>query len=366
MEAFSGIYRGKKVLVTGHTGFKGAWLCEWLLKLGAKVAGYSLDQVSTPSLFEVNQLATRLKHFEGDIRDLKSLKSAMDSFQPEIVFHLAAQSLVRKSYDEPLSTFETNILGTVNLLEILRSTPTIKAGVFVTTDKCYENLGGETAFRETDALGGKDPYSASKAAMEMVVHSYHQSFFKNSSTHIASVRAGNVVGGGDWAVDRVIPDCMRAWAEQKPVSLRNPDYVRPWQNVLEPLSGYLAIGAELLTGNLNIVGEAFNLGPEIEHCKTVREVVTELNRHFKKAVPFEVAESDPQKTEAPLLRLNCDKAYEKLKWLPVLSFAETFSMTAEWYQAFYQGHSESIPVTQMQISEFEAIAQEKNLAWAAH
>lgn len=362
-EAFQGIYRGKKVLVTGHTGFKGAWLCEWLIKLGAQVAGFSLDNVSYPSLFEVNGLATRLKHFEGDVRKLDSIQNAVNEFQPEIVFHLAAQSLVRKSYDEPVSTFDTNVMGTVNVLEAIRFCKSVQAAVLVTTDKCYENTGSEFGYRETDHLGGKDPYSASKAAAEIVIHSYARSFFNHADVKIASVRAGNVVGGGDWAEDRIIPDCIRAWSQGQPLQLRNPDSVRPWQHVLEPLSGYLLLGAKLLQGDQNAVGEAFNFGPEMEQCKTVKEVVLEMNKHWKRDVPYEVVPSDSKKAEALLLRLNCDKAYNRLQWKPVLNFADTFLMTTEWYQSYYDNQGEPVPLTQMQISQFEAIAKDHNASW---
>ncbi len=362
-EAFQGIYRGKKVLVTGHTGFKGAWLCEWLIKLGANVAGFSLDLVSTPSIFEVNELASRVRHFEGDVRKLESIQNAVKEFQPEIVFHLAAQSLVRKSYDEPVSTFDTNIMGTVNVLEAIRGCKSVQASVLVTTDKCYENTGSEFGYRETDHLGGKDPYSASKAAAEIVIHSYARSFLNSNNVRVASVRAGNVVGGGDWAEDRVIPDCIRAWSQGKPMQMRNPESVRPWQHVLEPLSGYLWLGAKLFQNDKSAVGEAFNFGPEVDQCKTVKEVVLEMNKHWKKEVPFETVSSDTKKAEATLLRLNCDKAYNRLQWKPVLDFSETFLMTTEWYQSYYDGQGEPVPLTQMQISQFEAIAKDKHAAW---
>lgn len=362
METFSGTYRGKKVLVTGHTGFKGAWLCEWLLKLGAQVSGLSLNLVSSPSLFQVNNLEKRMRHFEADVRDLAKVESILHEVQPEIIFHLAAQSLVRKSYDEPVTTFETNVMGTVNILEATRRCPSVEAVVIVTTDKCYLNSGSEFGFRETDPLGGKDPYSASKAAAEIVTQCYLQSF--SSQVRAASVRAGNVVGGGDWADDRIIPDCMRSWEKNEPAKIRNPESIRPWQHVLEPLSGYLWLGARLLAKDPKAVGEAFNFGPEKEQCKTVKEVVLEMNRHFKKEMPFETYLAEPEKQEAQLLMLNCDKAYRRLQWKPALGFAETFSMTAEWYLAYFTGHSESIPVTQMQISEYEAIAKEQNILWA--
>ena len=240
---FCGLYAGKRVLVTGHTGFKGSWLCEWLLGLGAKVTGYSLSPPTQPALFEQLGLAGRLRHIIGDIRDLPGLSRALRKARPDFVFHLAAQPLVRDSYANPVETFAVNLMGTVHVLEALRSVRHPCAAVFITTDKCYENREWAYGYREDDPLGGSDPYSASKGAAELAISSYRRSFFGSHPVRIASARAGNVIGGGDWAVDRIVPDCMRALEKGKPIPVRNPKATRPWQHVLEPLSGYLWLGA---------------------------------------------------------------------------------------------------------------------------
>ena len=247
---FENIYHNRRVLVTGHTGFKGSWLSSWLLDLGATVAGFSANVPTEPSHFELLKLTDRIEHFEGDVRNKGSLQKAISKFCPEIVFHFAAQSLVRKSYEDPILTFETNSIGTLNLLECLRNQPSIKAAILITSDKCYENVEWLWGYRENDRLGGKDPYSASKACAELISKVYMESFFKNNGPNIATARAGNVIGGGDWAPDRIVPDCFRAWSNKKPTITRNPKATRPWQHVLEPLSGYLTLGQKLFSSEL--------------------------------------------------------------------------------------------------------------------
>ncbi len=332
-DLFQNTYRGKKVLITGHTGFKGAWLTQWLLELGADVCGYSIDIPTQPSLFEALGLEKKIQHHLGDIRDLTQMSKVFKSFRPEIVFHLAAQSLVRTSYDEPKITFDTNVGGTVNVLECLRVTESVRAAVMVATDKCYENLESGQAYRETDPLGGKDPYSASKACAEIACGAYQKSFFVLSPLlKVGSARAGNVIGGGDWAMDRLVPDCMRAWKDGKNVEIRSPDSVRPWQHVLEPVGAYLWLGSLLFRNQSpKIVGESFNFGPNPSSTKSVVELLSELKKNQPQA-RWKVVEETGIKKEAKLLSLNCDRAKAILKWEAILSFPETIRMTSDWYQ----------------------------------
>ncbi len=343
------VFQGKKVFLTGHTGFKGAWLAEWLLQSGAKVTGFSLDIPTTPALFEELQLAKRLEDQRGDINDFLTLKNSLTAAKPEVVFHLAAQPLVRLSYDQPLLTFATNVMGTAHLLEAVRATPSVSAVVVVTTDKVYENLGTH-AFRESDPLGGHDPYSASKAGTEIVFSSYQRSFFSKSHTRLAAARAGNVIGGGDWALDRIVPDCIRAWEKGEKVTLRNPHSVRPWQHVLEPLSGYLLLAARLLENPEGVQGEAFNFGPTDALDRPTLALVEELEKQWPGA-GHRIEAVDDGKKEAAYLRLNCDKAAERLQWVPKLPFAET----AAWTSAWYYRKSERADFTQEQIRQYEAL-----------
>lgn len=349
--SFLQTYKGKKVFVTGHTGFKGAWLCEWLLGLGAQVTGFSLDIPTQPSLFESLGLADRLNDLRGDVRELGSLSKAMNEASPEIVFHLAAQALVRESYDDPIGTFATNIMGTANVLEAARFVDSVKAIVVVTTDKVYENENQGVPFRETDPLGGHDPYSASKAGAEIVFSSYTRSFLRGTFLHASSARAGNVIGGGDWAADRLAPDCVRAWAAQEKVIVRNPASVRPWQHVLEPLSGYLMIGQRLLERSERVSGEAFNFGPNAESTKTALELVQQMASHWPGAT-HQVQASEDKKKEAALLSLDPSKAKQELGWVPRLSFSETAAWTAEWYRAG-ANPEEHLRMTQEQIRRYE-------------
>jgi CDP-glucose 4,6-dehydratase len=257
---FDAFYRGKRVLVTGHTGFKGSWLCQWLLMMGAEVAGVSKDIPTNPSLFESLQLTTQMHDHRVDIEQYEPLLAVLQSFRPEVVFHLAAQPIVSEAYDNPLGTYSANLMGTVNMLEAVKQAGCVQQLVMITSDKCYHNVEWGYGYRENDRLGGKDPYSASKACAEIAIHSYWHSYYRSSSTALASARAGNVIGGGDWAMSRIVPDCMRQWSEGKPMNLRSPQATRPWQHVLEPLSGYLWL-AKCLADNPAISGEAYNFGP---------------------------------------------------------------------------------------------------------
>jgi len=343
-------YSGRRVLVTGHTGFKGAWLCEWLLGLGADVHGLSLPALK-PSLFFALELERRMKHSIEDIRHLSEVEATIRDLRPDFIFHLAAQALVRVSYREPAPTFATNVLGTAHVLEAVRVSDFPCSVVVVTSDKCYRNDGaahGATAvrgtprsFRESDPLGGHDPYSASKAAAEIVVASYRDSFFSHGTkVALASARAGNVVGGGDWAEDRIVPDCIRALSAGRPVPVRNPSFTRPWQHVLEPLSGYLLLGAKLddarqtkSAEEIARCAQAFNFGPEPAANRSVQDLVEEILRHWPGS--WEQIAQEKHLPEAPLLSLDIEKARETLGWRPRWDFAQTMRQTVSWYREYH-------------------------------
>jgi CDP-glucose 4,6-dehydratase len=331
-------FEGRRVLVTGHTGFKGSWLCEWLLMLGADVFGFALEPPTEPSLFEDLGLAGRIaRHRIGDVRDLESLRTAVSEARPEVVFHLAAQPLVRLSYREPVATYATNVMGTVNLLEAVRSSDDVRAVVNVTSDKCYEN--GETgqAYRESDPLGGWDPYSSSKGCAELVTAAYRRSFFgEESPVRIASARAGNVIGGGDWAEDRIVPDCIRALVAGESIVVRNPDSVRPWQHVLEPLSGYLTLADRLLAGDVEMDG-AWNFGPAEQDTVRVRDVVEAIVEAWGSGSWATVADGTRAPHEAGLLALDTTKARERLSWRARYDVSSAVRRTAEWYASRYAG-----------------------------
>lgn len=360
---FQDVYRGKRVFVTGHTGFKGSWLASWLLDLGAQVAGYAVDIPTSPSHFETSGLQQRVNTYWGDIRDRAKLAAALDDFSPDCVFHLAAQPLVRRSYEDPVSTFETNTIGTLNVLETVRQRPTIGIAVIVTSDKCYRNVEWPWGYRETDPLGGEDPYSASKACAELVFYSYYHSFFARArATRVATGRAGNVVGGGDWAADRIVPDCVRRWSTGQPVHIRNPRATRPWQHVLEPLSGYLALGAALWQEDVRAVGSSYNFGPPSSLEQSVESLVDTLSQHWPGA-SWRITEQEGAAPEAQLLKLSCDKALAHLAWSAALTFEETVRLTREWYRHYYNDASGIGAVTRAQIQEYCALAQQRALRW---
>lgn len=361
---FSDVYSGQRVLVTGHTGFKGSWLCAWLLQLGARVAGFAMGLPTQPANFQVLGLKDRVTHFLGDIRDRDSLRQVMDRYQPEVVFHLAAQSLVRRSYAEPAETLETNALGTMNLLECLRQQPSVAAAVIITSDKCYRNREWTWGYRENDVLGGEDPYSASKACAELISQTYAVSFFGEGRPRIATARAGNVIGGGDWASDRIIPDSVRAWSQDQAVKIRHPQATRPWQHVLEPLSGYLWLGARLLDDQ-TLAGESFNFGPSALVYQSVADLLDAMRQHW----PGATWEPDPagfgQQRESTLLKLCCDKALNLLQWRALLPFAETIRLTAEWYRSYYEDGPEAIfDLSCWQIAGYQDLAVRERLPWA--
>jgi len=346
---------GRKVLLTGHTGFKGSWLSLWLQCLGAEVIGYALPPPTQPSLFEIARASKGMESIQGDILDLESLRRVCRERQPEIVFHLAAQSLVRRSYDDPAGTFATNLLGTVHLLEATRDIPSVRAIIVITTDKCYQDCGDARAYRETDCLGGADPYSSSKAAAELATAAYRKSFFlkqeSGSKTGVASARAGNVIGGGDWAADRLIPDVIRAALEEKELLIRNPDAVRPWQHVLDALSGYLLL-AENLWLHPEEHSEAWNFGPDESEMVTVRAVLEKVRELWGPGIQDRLAHGGlPQ--EAQTLRLDCTKARTRLGWKPQWNLDSALEATLQWYKA-YQSHQDMREVTESQIRSHQA------------
>ena len=369
MNAFASAFRGKHVFVSGHTGFKGAWLCEWLLQLGAEVTGYSLPPLTEPALFDQLGLAGRLRHLVGDIRDARVFSGAIRDTRPDFFFHLAAQALVRESYAHPTETFETNTLGTVYALDALRSLKHPCAAVFVTTDKCYHNREWLYGYREEDPLGGRDPYSASKAAAEIIIHSYRKSFFEQHPVKIASARAGNVIGGGDWAVDRIVPDCIRALQQKQRIPIRNPQATRPWQHVLEPLSGYLWLATllakpKLAQCPLENLTAPFNFGPGLEANRTVAELAAEILKHW----PGKTEDRHNPKAahEAGLLQLSTDKAHALLRWSPVWKFAENVEHTVNWYrQTQRKSAAAAQQLTAAQIAQYVARAKQLALPWAA-
>lgn len=350
MERTFAAYRGKRVMVTGHTGFKGSWLAFLLGEMGAEVQGYALAPAYADSHFEKLGLAKSVRHVEADIRDGTRLSAAMREFAPEYVFHLAAQALVRRSYADPKTTFETNVIGSVNLLEAVRACESVKALVYITSDKAYENVEWPWGYRENDRLGGYDPYSASKAAAENVFSSYARSFFAHrTDLGAASTRAGNVIGGGDWAEDRIVPDCIRAIRDGAPICLRSPRATRPWQHVLEPLSGYLLLGARLHSGPAEYAG-AWNFGPPVDEVRTVRDVAERIVDCFGRGT-IEVATGDGKQHEAHLLQLNCDKARLSLGWRPRWNFETTVDATAHWYREVLAG-ADAVSITLGQLRDY--------------
>jgi len=349
------IYKGKKVFLTGHTGFKGSWLSLWLVSLGAELCGYALAPDTNPALFDILNLKKKLKHIEADIRDFDKLKKEINSFNPDIVFHLAAQPLVRYSYQNPLETYQTNVMGTVNLFEACRSCQNIKAVVNVTTDKCYNNKESGQSYKETDELGGYDPYSNSKACSELVTSSYRNSFFNNEyfgkkhTTAVASARAGNVIGGGDFSQDRLLPDFVKAISLGKEITLRNPKATRPWQFVLEPLSGYLLLGKKLLENNIKFAS-AYNFGPYAESAIPVEDMVKKAIAAWGKG-SYKVDKGE-HPHEAGLLHLCIDKAGAELGWKPVYTIDDAVKKTIAWYKNYYEGGVDMTAFSNMQIAEY--------------
>jgi CDP-glucose 4,6-dehydratase len=347
-------WRGKRVFLTGHTGFKGSWLALWLQSLGAEVAGYALAPATRPDLFTLARVGEGMRSIEADIRDAGRLRAELTAFRPEVVLHLAAQSLVRASYEDPAGTWATNVMGTANLLEAVRASEGVRAVVVVTSDKCYANDESGRAWREDDPMGGRDPYSGSKGAAELAAAAWRASFFGSPRGHpaaVATARAGNVIGGGDWAVDRLIPDLMRAAEAGAPVRIRNPEAVRPWQHVLEPLDGYLTLAERLLQDGTRFA-EAWNFGPSAADCKPVRWIVERVARAWGPDLRWE-ADAGEQPHEAAFLRLDSAKAIARLGWSPRWELGRTIDSIVAWHRA-HRGGADMRAITLGQVAEHAA------------
>jgi len=363
MTSFNNIYSEKTVLVTGHTGFKGTWLTLWLIELGANVVGVSHDIPTKPSMFNELKVADKIEHHILDIRNRNSLFQIMHQTKPDFVFHLAAQAIVSKSYQDPVDTLSTNVIGFSNILDILKDFDHQCYAVMITSDKCYENVEWVWGYKEDDHLGGKDIYSASKGCAEIVFHGYYHSFFKDHPhVRIATGRAGNVIGGGDWAKDRIVADCMRAWSRREAVEIRSPRSTRPWQHVLEPLSGYLALGLALSEDSF-FNGQQFNFGPKSEQNRTVQDLLDDLSKNWSLSEKGYKVIGDIPFHEAKLLKLNCDKALFYLKWESTLSYHDCVRFVGEWYYSFYEQDIDMVSFTKSQIEFFTEQAKKKKLVW---
>jgi CDP-glucose 4,6-dehydratase len=347
-------FEGRTVLVTGHTGFKGSWLAIWLREMGAEVIGYSLAPPTTPNNFELTGLSKKIMHIEGDVRDYAHLKKVVEEMQPEIVFHLAAQALVIPSYANPRETFESNASGTVNMLEAARESPFIKAMVMITTDKCYENKEWIWGYRENDPLGGSDPYSASKAMAEIAISSYRKSFFSKNGPLVASARAGNVIGGGDFAEHRILPDTMKALMDSRPIEIRNPQSIRPWMHVLDPLKGYLQLAACLLEKGKDYA-QAWNFGPMEHQAIDVKTLVVKAIDQWGSGEWISIKEEREPKSEMPVLRLNWDKAANLMGWYPSYNWEDALCQTVEWFKAYntYIQNGSSVDFYQLCANQIE-------------
>ncbi|ACN98560.1 CDP-glucose 4,6-dehydratase [Sulfurihydrogenibium azorense Az-Fu1] len=366
-DLFNGVYKNKRVLITGHTGFKGSWMALWLKEMGAHIIGYSLDPPTNPSLFETLKLEKEIIHIVGDVRDEKKLKETFKKYQPEIVIHMAAQPLVRYSYINPKETYETNVIGTLNVFEAVRETDSVKVIINVTSDKCYQNKEWVYGYRENDPMGGYDPYSSSKGCAELLTTAYRNSFFnpegygKTHSVALASVRAGNVIGGGDWAADRLIPDCIRSLSKKEKIYIRNPQAIRPWQYILEPLSGYLWLGA-LLWINPTKYSEGWNFGPDDENILTVEDIVKKVI-HLWGEGEYEVI-LDKKFYESKLLKLDTSKARFYLKWRPVYNIEIALKETVNWYKEYFNNPENIYNYTLKQLYNYINSAKKENLIWA--
>ncbi len=356
-------FRNKKILVTGHTGFKGSWLCSWLTHLGAEVVGISIDVPSSPSNYEASLIQNIIEDHRLDIRDTLAIKALVEKIRPDFLFHLAAQALVRPSYVSPIETIKTNAIGTANILESIKVLDKKVVAIMITSDKVYDNVEWAWGYRETDRIGGKDPYSASKGMAELAIRSYVESFFnsQNSNVTIGITRAGNVIGGGDWATDRIVPDCIKAWSKNQIVDIRSPHSTRPWQHVLEPLSGYLKL-AQYLDQDNKYHGQAYNFGPSSEQNFPVSVLISEMSKYWSNVKWNDVSTDTDHVHEAGLLNLNCDKALFDLNWRSVLKFEETVKMTVEWYKYYYQNKSKSMYEFSIeQIKNYSDLSKSRNI-----
>jgi CDP-glucose 4,6-dehydratase len=369
-ETFDRTFDGKTIFVTGHTGFIGTWLITWLHNLGAKVVGFSLDIPTKPSMFEILDLAKDITHIMGDVKNSTHLEKCMSEFKPDMVFHLAAQPLVRLSYEKPVETFQTNVMGTANVLESIRKIPSVKVCIVMTSDKCYENREVQYAYKENDPLGGHDPYSASKGATELVVLSYRKSFFtkinkKGYQVGISTIRAGNVIGGGDWAEDRIVPDCIRSLMSKKDIQIRNPNSIRPWQFVLEPISGMLFLAMKMWKNPSHFSGP-WNFGPPLSSPKnTVKELVLQIIDEWGEGKWIDVSQqSTIPPHEANLLMLDSTKAETLLGWSPVYNLKEAITKTMSWYNSYVDKPSQIKDFTKNQIQNYAKKAKQMNIMWA--
>jgi CDP-glucose 4,6-dehydratase len=350
-------WKDKRVLITGHTGFKGSWLSLWLIRLGARVIGYSLPPPTVPCLFEIAAIQRQMRTITGDIRDLKHVTSVMETARPQIVFHMAAQALVRQSYEQPVETYETNVMGTIHLLEAVRRTDSVRALICITSDKCYENKEWLRGYRESDPMGGHDPYSSSKGCAELVISAFRRSFFSdrtngNRKTAIASTRAGNVIGGGDWGKDRLIPDMLQALSTGNLLRLRNPHATRPWQHVLDPLAGYMRLAEKMVANDANDrFSKAWNFGPGDNSCQPVSWLVEQVNRLSGGKLNWQVDDREGPK-EAHFLKLDCSQAQNELGWSPKLNISTALEWVMEWH-ALYRKNKNMREVTEDQISRYE-------------
>ena len=351
MYNFKNFYLNKSVLITGHTGFKGSWLSLWLYLIGAKVIGVSLNKPTNPSHFDKLKLKNKITDLRLDIRNLEKLNLVFKKYKPDMIFHLAAQSLVRRSYKEPINTFSTNIIGTLNILDCMKAYKKKCNAVIITSDKSYKNLEIKRGYHENDLLGGKDPYSASKASAELIIQSYVNCYFNNNDKNkLAIARAGNVVGGGDWSEDRLIPDCIRACIKNNKTIIRNPSSTRPWQHVLEALRGYLILGISL-SKNKKLSGEPFNFGPKISQDKSVYSFLKEMKKNWNK-IQWKIKKNKSKEHESKLLKLNSSKAEKYLSWKAILQFKETAQMTAKWYKEYYKNPSKAFSLSKQQILDY--------------
>jgi CDP-glucose 4,6-dehydratase len=364
---FQDIYKNKKVIVTGHTGFKGGWMCLWLTMMGADVYGISNEVYSEPSLYDVAGIDAHITSYIADIRDLNKMKEIFSDVKPDFVFHMAAQAIVKKAYTDPLDTFATNVMGTGNILEALRINDIPCTAVMITSDKCYDNVEWIWGYKETDQIGGKDPYSASKGGSELIIKTYYHSYFKkDNKIKISAVRAGNVIGGGDWADARIVPDCFRAWAKDEKVLIRSPRATRPWQHVLEPISGYLRTGQLLASPEDKIIqGEPYNFGPPADQNHNVLSLIQELAKNWSDSESDMVQVEDSNFPESGLLKLNIDKALHDLDWKPALNFAQTAAFTSDWYKEYYTNKSTNMfEYTSEQIKQYIQSAKQNGIIWA--
>ena len=354
---FTECFQGKTVVVTGHTGFKGSWLSIWLVKLGAKVVGLSNSLVSDPCNYLASNIIDLVDDYRVDIRDTDAVRKIIKKVKPDFVFHLAAQALVRTSYAMPVETMLVNAMGSVNVLDTLRMLDKEVVAIMITSDKVYDNVEWVWGYRETDRLGGKDPYSASKGMAELAIRSFIESYFSEDfNIRVGVARAGNVIGGGDWAADRIVPDCIRAWANGERVNIRSPNATRPWQHVLEPLSGYLKLGVEL-SEKCTFHGETYNFGPNANQNYSVAELINEMAKHWNKVRWNDVSEIGNHLHEAGLLKLNCDKALFDLNWSPALDFKQVVEMTIQWYRRYYKDGGNMQQFTLLQIEKYSKLSR---------